>query len=346
MVRFCLTVAGPTALLLLAACATSCRNGSSGQAADPRSEAGGAAPAACDRPHCPEMVYDRKGNDLIRGVEVDATDVYWCEASPAGLKVRAAKKTGGGEVRTLGDWHDFETGDALVVDDAHVYWLRPGALVRVPKSGGSPQTFSLPAQANQGLGPIKNWGNDILVGGHDCTYAIRMPKNGSTPTVWAISSKSRVGGVTGFETDENSVYCSSGPDVFALDTQSGQSRVLVSNQDMAGPLKKVGADLYFVNNRPIIGKGENLAVLRKDSAGPVDLGPVFGNVGRLQYDSKVGRMYWATGLSPDVCQIGAYDPAGKKTELLFDKVDVMGTTAMDDIYLYWLADHRVMRLQK
>ena len=52
------------------------------------------------------------------------------------------------------------------------------------------------------------------------------------------------------------------------------------------------------------------------------------------------------GFSPVIAHIGVDYLDDKRTEMLFDKLDVMGTTAADSTYLYWLANHAVMRLKK
>jgi hypothetical protein len=35
-----------------------------------------------------------------------------------------------------------------------------------------------------------------------------------------------------------------------------------------------------------------------------------------------------------------------RTELVLDRLDVRGSSAADETYLYWPADHAVMRLRK
>jgi hypothetical protein len=302
--------------------------------------------AACGRPSCPEAIYRRETSDLMRGIEVDDTDVYWCEATVQGLKVQAAPKNGKGSVRTLGDWYDFEAGRSLVVDARHVYWLAAGGgLQRAPKQGGATESLPLPAAYQKGVGPLEDWGDAVLVGGHDCRFAVRVPKDGSAATGWAISGR-RIGGVTGFAVDGGTITCASGSTIFELDTQAGKLRELVSDQSMAGPLVRAGSDLYFVNNRPSTGDGENLGHLPAGAAAAIDLGPLFGHVGRLHHDPIRRTIHWATGLSPVVSHIGVYHLDDKRSELLFDKVDVMGTSAADATYLYWLANHAVMRLKK
>ena len=304
------------------------------------------APVACGRPNCPEVVYRRDGNNLIRGIEVDATDVYWSEATPQGLKLRAGPKDGTGPVRTLGDWYDFGAGRSLVVDATHVYWLaRSGVLQRLPKQGGEVTSLPLPPGREAGIGPIEDWQDAILVGGHSCQFVVRVPKDGSPPRAWPIIDKV-VGGVTGFAAEGSRVYCASGTSIQRLDTSTGEVQVLTSGQSMAGPLVLDGDRLFFVNNRPRTGSGENLAVLMPGAAQAVDLGPVFGHVGRLNIDRARRTIHWVTGSSPVISHVGVYRMDEGRTELVLDRLDVMGSSAADETYLYWPADHAVMRLRK
>jgi hypothetical protein len=172
-----------------------------------------------------------------------------------------------------------------------------------------------------------------------------MPKDGSPPTLWQIR-KAHVGGVTGFEVDEQFVYCSSGPSIFALDHRAGTHRELVSNQQMAGPMRKLGKDLYFVNNRAVIGTGENMAVLRAGGGAPLDLGPVWGQVVRLLHDEQRQTLHWVTGLSPVAGKVAVLHLDTRRTELLLENVDVMGNSAADEDYIYWPGDQALLRLQK
>ena len=292
------------------------------------------------------MVYRRAGHDLIRGIEVDASDVYWCEVTVQGLKIQAAPKDGTGPVRTLGDWYDFGAGRSLVVDATHVYWLgKGGVLRRLPKQGGAITSLPLPPGRETRVGPIEDWQDAILVGGHDCRFVVRVPKDGGPARAWPIVDNV-FGGVTGFATDGARVYCASGSSIYRLDTSTGDVQLLNSNQSMAGPLALDGDKLFFINNRPETGAGENLAVLATGATEAMDLGPVFGHVGRLNLDRTRRTIYWVTGSSPVISHVGVYRMDEGRTELLLDRLDVMGSSAADDSHLYWLANHAVMRLRK
>ena len=108
----------------------------------------------------------------------------------------------------------------------------------------------------------------------------------------------------------------------------------------------MAGDLYFVNNRNVTRTGENLAVLRAGAGSSVDLGPVLAQVSRLNYDEGRKTFYFVTGLSTGISHIGTYTLGDARTELLFDKMDIMGGSATDEGHLYWLADYAVMRLEK
>jgi hypothetical protein len=136
-------------------------------------------------------------------------------------------------------------------------------------------SLPLPPGRETGIGPIEDWQDAILVGGHSCQFVVRVPKDGSPPRAWPIIDKV-VGGVMGFATDGARVYCSSGTSIHRLDTSSGEVQLLNSGQSMAGPLGLDGDRLFFINNRPRTGSGENLAVLSLGTAQAMDLGPALG----------------------------------------------------------------------
>ena len=239
------------ALLLFvgAVLGVSCKSSSSPRAdtAPDRTPTGDTTPSAmmCSRPKCPQVLYARGTGRPRRSVEVDATDVYWNELGQDGMKVRAAPKNGAGPVRTLGNWYDFESTRALVVDDQHVYWLRPGVLVRVAKAGGEERSFALPAVGAANVGLLEDWGDAILVGGHDCRHAIRMPKDGSAPKLWTISTKPVVGGVTGYGVDGSIVYCASGRFVQALDVRTGGGHRTGGRPEHGGAAAQRGGGSVF-----------------------------------------------------------------------------------------------------
>ena len=87
-------------------------------------------------------------------------------------------------------------------------------------------------------------------------------------------------------------------------------------------------------------------MLRAGAGSSVDLGPVFAQVSRLNYDEGRKTFYFVTGLSTGISHIGTYTLGDARTELLFDKMDIMGGSAADEGHLYWLADYAVMRLEK
>jgi hypothetical protein len=80
----------------------------SGATAGTAGATGGAVEPSCAQPSCPEVLYGSRPGAPQRGIEVDDTDVFWCEITfEEGNVVRAAPKNGAGPVRTLGRWYDF-----------------------------------------------------------------------------------------------------------------------------------------------------------------------------------------------------------------------------------------------
>jgi hypothetical protein len=121
---------------------------------------------------------------------------------------------------------------------------------------------------------------------------------------------------------------------------------VVGGQDHAGPMVMVGGDLYFINDRGVANSSENLAVLPR--GGVVrDLGAAFGFVDQLEYDSARQALYWVTGLHWAVAEVVVYHLDGAfYPQLIFPAQDVMGSSASDTDYLYWLSEHAVTRLKK
>ena len=291
-----------------------------------------------------------------RCLEVDETDVFWCEITPEeGNVVRAAPKSGAGPIRTLGRWYDFMATRALVVDAQHVYWLLPegsASLVRVDKDGGNQVSTPLPPGPLNGrldLGPLFDAGDAVIIATHVCKEILRLPKDGGELSQWTVSPYPNGGGVTGLETDGPFIYCANDEYLHRLDTSTGEASVVVSDLKHGGPLLRLERQLFIVSNRPEIGTGENLGVIDLDAEQPVtrDLGPSFGQGIRLVHDAKRRRLYWGTGLNRYDAEIVSYQLDGSKPpEILFEKQDVYGECAGDDEYLYWVSTTAVRRLKK
>lgn len=302
------------------------------------------------------MLYDRsQSGGPRRGVEVDDTDIYWCELTASdGNVVRGAPKNGRGPVRTLGRWYDFAFGRSLVVDDRYVYWLRPeetGLVHRVDKTGANPTTLPLPPGPDGkrfDIGPLAITDDALLLATHGCPYVLRVPKDGSPVTVWPVSPYPNLGVTTGLEMFGGLFYCANGSSIHSLDPATGAVTEIVSGQVRAGPMAMVGGDLYFVNeDRSPAETLEELALLRVGAATPAVLGSTFGFVGRLLYDEPRNALFWTTGLNWQYAEVATYGlGSASPPELLFDNQDVMGNSAADADYLYWLSEHAVTRLRK
>jgi hypothetical protein len=319
--------------------------------------AGSGSTLPCNQPSCPEVLYDRGTSPPTnprRGVEVDDQDIYWCEIAAEGNVVRAATKVGGGTIRTLGQWYDFAAGRSLVVDQSHVYWLRPdgtGVLVRVNKDGTEPTTIALPLPSDGtklDLGPIEDAGTSVVIATASCSHAIDVPKAGGEPILRSVGDQRPAGGVTGLTADDRSFYCSNGAKIFAISRSDGSVRELAGDQFLAGPLKLVGGDLFFMDDNGDAGSPNTaLRVLRGLAGSPVDLGSFQARAARFLYDESRGRFYWASGLHWAVGKVLTYEMSGGAAPaVLFQNQDVMGSSTSDAEYIYWLSNNAVTRLKK
>lgn len=165
---------------------------------------GGAPVPGCAQPHCPEVLYGTR-QATRRGLEVDDTDVFWCEVTlEEGNVVRAAPKSGVGPIRTLGRWHDFLGTPTLVVDDQYVYWMLPeesGSLLRVDKDGHNPVSTPLPPGPIDGrlqLGPIHDAGDAVIIATRGCSQIMRVAKDGNSLEFWELSLYPNGGGSLGW----------------------------------------------------------------------------------------------------------------------------------------------------
>ena len=281
--------------------------------------------------------------------------MFWCEATPEeGLVVRAAPKSGAGPVRTLGSWYDFSAGRSLVVDDQHVYWLRPegtGELLRVNKDGSNQLRIPLPAAENgQALqiGPLHDAGDAIIVGEHGCIHAVRVPKNGAPPELFRASTNTVGGGVTGLESDASSIYCFNRQFLYRVEIANGRAgEVGESLAHPGGALLLIGRQLFVGNNNPTAGASGNLVVIDLDGPSARDLGNSQGQVARIHYDERRRTLHWVTGLSRLAGKVVAYNLDGTAPpEVLFENQDVMGNSAADADYVYWLSNTAITRLKK
>jgi hypothetical protein len=309
--------------------------------------------APCVSSGCVEVVYERAPTGAPqRGIQVDGTDLYWSEVvsdaqgRAVSATIFAGPKRGGGPVRALGAWGEYQNGNSLVVDESHAYWLASRKLMRVPKEGGAPVSLAIPQGDTLDLGPIHDLGDAVLVGTHACRFLARVPKDGSAPQLWPLSQRTTTGGNTGLESDGTVYYCASGNQVHRLDSRTGETRELASYAGKAGPLRKVGADLYWGDSSNPDRKGPALVLLAGGVGEPAAVAAAYGETGRLLLDSPRGKIYWMTGLDYRGCDVVAYDLQSRDTTFLARDQDRSGDTAQDADYLYWAASHALMRIHK
>jgi len=333
------------------------RNGGVGESPDAGAEPGPrpADAGVCNQPHCPETLYDRSQfGGPRRGVDVDDTDIFWCELTAAeGNVVRAAPKDGSGPVRTLGGWTDFGASASLVADSQHVYWLfndgSTTSLMRGAKAGGEPTSLVLPdAVPTLDPGPLLDAGDSVVIAEHGCGRVVRVPKDGAASTIWRASQYPPSGGVTGLELRDQVVYCGNGQRIFALDTQSEAITEFVAGQDLVGPLMLDAGNLYFINNRgDSTNRAGDLGALSLDSGTARELGDAYGNASRLLLDRPRRTIHWLVGRSATEARLAVYHLEGAgPPDVVLEGQNLAGDSASDTDYLYWLSEHAVTRLKK
>jgi len=299
---------------------------------------------------CVEVLYERGKFGPQRGIQVDETSVYWQEVLSndagwtTGVQIFAAPKEGGGVVRALGEWTDYQAA-ALLVDDSNVYWLNQGSLTRSKKDGSERTTLTIPGFDTLDPGPILDAGDAILIGSHACHDFALVPKNGSTPRRWPVSSHQATGGTTGIEIDGTSFYCANGNYISVLDSLTGQVSELVSYAGSAGPLRKVGDSLYWIDSDNLDLRGPALVMLAPGSA-PQAVGPAYGGTGHLLFDSTKEGLYWMTGIDWRDCDVVSFDVHSRATTFLARNQSRNGDTAQDADYVYWSANSAIMRVHK
>jgi hypothetical protein len=304
----------------------------------------------CDRTGCVEVIYKRTGEPR-RAVQVDEVDVYWSEVvqDASGirqLEIFAAPKSGGGAVRNLGPWDDYQAAESMVLDATHVSFLHDNKLVRVRKDGSQRVELTIPNVEMIDPGPLLDAGDTVLVGGHACKFLARIPKDGSPGKTYPVSQRTVTGGDTGLEANGPLTYCASGNHVQVLDTRSGEARELVAYGGKAGAMRRVSEDLYWADFDNPDTKNYAIVRLSAGSDKPVAVAPAFGGTTRLLFDETRGNLYWLTGLNSHGCTLGVHNLAGGKTSTLGEDFDNWGAPSQDHDYVYWPASRSIMRAHK
>jgi hypothetical protein len=301
----------------------------------------------------PTVLYARPNAFVLGEMAFDGVDLFWMEVhATEGLQVRAASKQGGGPVRTLGRWYDFTSDYTLALDDGYAYWLRDAdadiVVVKVPKQGGTETVFPLPLKddgSRIGYEVIEEAEGYLWILDAPCSHAARMNKDGSDVRLWHIVDVQYFGGVTGVTVRDGMLYCRNGPNIHELDTATGMTRDIVTEQQRVGPLLWLGDELYFQDNHSITRTGETLRRLEPDGS-VTEIGPSFGMVPRFAYDEPNHTLFWMRGYHRSTAGLGRYVIGSNTTELLRDDLDMMGGFVLDADYLYWLGDSDVYRMPK
>jgi hypothetical protein len=297
-----------------------------------------------------EKLYDRTPA-RIRAVEVDDRNVYWSEyGGPDGSQVMMAPKAGGGTPVRLGTSSTIDRSlNLFVVDETHVYWLEQTQVKRVKKDDpGDAAVIEL--GTGHGGGGLTGDDGSLYVADLNCTAIGRISKADIGVTFTSINEASPLGGVTGIAVDASDVYCGRGPNIFAQPRDGGETRKLVGDQEQIGPLASDGTNVYWGNNRSILGtRTENIGMIpRAGGTSATDLG-LSGGVGQLgviRLDAQRQRLYWMTCPNASV-PITTMDLESKRFDDLIEGQSSEGCGfADDDTHLYWAARNTVMRLPK
>jgi hypothetical protein len=154
------------------------------------------------------FMVDDFGAIKICASAVDATHVYW--AGNGGELLRRVLDASS-PAEKIGLWEGTNCGQQLAVDQDYVYYLDSSQWLRIPKSGGTPE--SLPLEARGGdVAADEEYAYAALVG---CASLARVRHGQSTSeVVYPPNPVTRTPGQTHLLLDHGDIYCSCGQYVF------------------------------------------------------------------------------------------------------------------------------------
>ncbi len=297
----------------------------------------------------PQKLYER-APARVRALEVDERNVYWLEFGPDGNQVMMAAKVGGGTPVVLGSWYTYDRSlNFFVVDQTHVYWAEQTRVNRVKKDDPGDVT-RIDLGAGHGGGGLAGGEHDVFLVDLNCTAIGKISKADLAVAFTPITEASPLGGVTGIALDASDVFCGRGPNLFVQPRSGGPIAKLVGDQESIGPVASDGTNVYWGNNRSVLGtRTENVAMIPRSGATPAaDLGLSggIGQLGALRLDSKRRRLYWMSCPASSV-PITTMDLDSKRFDNLIEEQNSEGCGfADDDTHLYWATRNGIMRLAK
>jgi hypothetical protein len=281
---------------------------------------------------------------------VDDRNVYWTEYGPYGDDAMMAPKDGGGTPVRIGTWSQYDRSlNMFAFDETYVYWLEDTHVNRVRKDDPG-DVARIELGADHEAGGLVGDALGLFVVDVNCTAIGRISKADLTVDFTAITEASPLGGVTGIALDASDVFCARGPNIFVQSRGGGAITKLVGDQDSVGPVASDGTNVYWGNNRAVLGtRTENLAMIpRSGATGAVDLGSPggIGQLGVIRLDRARQRLYWMTCPNESV-PISTMDLATReKVDLRAGQSSEGCGFADDATYVYWAARKAVMRAAK
>ena len=150
--------------------------------------------------------------------------------------------------------------------------------------------------------------------------------------------------MTGIALDASDVFCGRGPNIFVQPSGGGPTTKLVGDQEQIGPLVSDGTNVYWGNNRSVLGtRTENIGMIpRSGATSATDLGLSggAGQLGVIRLDRKRQRLYWMTCPNASV-PITTMDLDSKRFDNLIEGQSSEGCGFTDDdTHVYWAARKR------
>ena len=290
------------------------------------------------------FVFDNDGSIIVvqlpegppgrtYGIHVDDTHVYWLEIANDVFRISKS----GGPAERIGDWD----GSSMIEGDAEaLYWLSPATqLNRYDKRTGALTTREIPP--GFGSAAILLDEQRVYLFGHNCSYRLRIPKDGSEPRL----DDDRLGEMGGgrypaFYGDR--VFCGNLRGIRTEPRAGGTLEYLILGQNNLGAMVAVDGYLYWADlgdlptdpsfiRRVPVGGGSPEDVVRFDN----------GRTGNLHYDEQRETFYWVSAFRVLSFQLGEAEPHTLVARPMTKRV-----SAMDEDYVYWPEDGSIRKISK
>jgi hypothetical protein len=223
--------------------------------------------------------------DRLSGIAVDGTNVYWVAGTSDGSSGAIMKVPSGGGTATLLDSREG-TPTHLAVDGSYAYWVEQmeGSIVRMPLSGGAPETVAsvdLPWQFTLTDTDVYWLDNGLM----------KAPKAGGTPVALTPMDHQFFSLPTaGLAVDATTVYFTSGPPagtsgVDAVPSGGGAVTLLA-----AGPQPSSGGPIAIDATRVYWADGSAVYAAPLAGGAVTTLAVGQQNVDAIAVDAT--RLYW------------------------------------------------------